>query len=306
VSRIERSGAWPARALWVALALVAGSTVGDALDGRSIAVRVVVLVGLWACWAVALVALLVPRTLSLTVVRALVPGGVAAVLAAVVAGSEVGALDVAALAVAVLAALAALVPWVAEEWVDGSAYGPEQRLPLRTPVVLAVAVVPATWATGAVGLVAGPLLLAARQWALGAALLVLGWALAAAAGRSLHQLSRRWVVLVPAGLVVHDPLTMPEPQLFLRRTITGLGPALVDDGRDPDGGDDPAGGGMPVDLTGGAPGLALELRVAEPVDLLLRRGRRAAETVAATAVLITPSRPTRVLDAARERRIRVG
>jgi hypothetical protein len=131
--------------------------------------------------------------------------------------------------------------------------------------------------------------------------------------RSLHQLSRRWVVLVPAGFVVHDPFTMPEPQLFLRRTITRLGPALEADDRvveapliGPDPTDLEPVGDRVIDLTAGAPGLALELRLAEPVDLLLRRGRRTAETVPALAILFTPARPTRVLDAARERRIPVG
>ena len=58
--------------------------------------------------------------------------------------------------------------------------------------------------------------------------MLVGWAVAVAGTHSLHQLTRRWVVLVPTGLVIHDAFTMPEPQLILRTMITRLGPALID------------------------------------------------------------------------------
>jgi hypothetical protein len=36
---------------------------------------------------------------------------------------------------------------------------------------------------------------------------------------ALHGLSRRWGVLVPAGFVIVDPLTLSDPVLFLRERI---------------------------------------------------------------------------------------
>ena len=62
--------------------------------------------------------------------------------------------------------------------------------------------------------------------------LAVGWP----AGRSssvrlVHQLSRRWVVLVPAGIVIADPLTLTDPVLFVRERVMGIGPA--DPGRRP-------------------------------------------------------------------------
>lgn len=292
MSSIEQVGAWPARVAWVVLALVAGGCVGDALDGRTSAVRVVVVVGLWLGWGASLVALLVPRTTSLTALRVLVPTGLAAVLAAVAAGDVLDASDLAAVAAASVTTAAVLMPWVGEAWVDGSAYGPEQRLPLRPPVVVAYLLAPITWAVVALGAVAGPLLLAAGAWLAGAIALVVGWAAVVAGMRSLHQLARRWVVLVPAGVVVHDPLTMPEPQLFLRRSIMRFGPAEV--------------GSDAHDLTAGAAGLALELVLDEPVELLVRVARGTTETIAVTAVLVTPTRPGRVLAGAREHRVPVA
>ncbi|CAN5303550.1 hypothetical protein BH20ACT3_BH20ACT3_07400 [soil metagenome] len=292
MTRIEHLGAWPARILWIALAVVAGASIGDGLDGRSSAVVAVALTGLWAGWAGALVALLVPRTAALTASRILVPGGLAAVLAATVTGSAVDLLDVAAVALAALATLAVFSPWMAESWVDGSSYGPERRLPLRTPAALSYALVPVTWVAVAVGAISGPLLLAARQWAVGGLAMAAGAAVVWAGVRSLHQLSRRWVVLVPAGLVLHDRLAMPEAQLFPRRVIGGIGPAPVDTVAD--------------DLTAGAPGLALQLDLSEEVEILLRASRRTTTTRPTTAVLFTPSRPKRFLDAAAAHRLRVG
>lgn len=293
---MEQLGAWPARVLWVVLALVAGGSVGDALDGRSTAVVVVSLVILWAGWAAGLVALLVPRTVALTALRILVPAGTAAVVAATVAGSEVDGADVAAVAVGALATLAVFVPWVGEAWVDGSSYGAEKRFALRAPVLFSAVLAPLTWAAVVAGATVGPLLLASRQWIPGGLALVVGAAAVVAGARSLHQLARRWVVLVPTGLVVHDSLTMPEPQLFLRASIARLGPALADAAADTE----------TDDLTAGAPGLAIALELTEPLEVLVRTNGRGSETKATSALLITPSRPAHLLEAARAHRIPVA
>lgn len=297
------------------LALVAGEPFGRALHGRSTAVVMVTAVGLWAGWAAASVALLVPRSTSLTAVRVLVPAGLAAVVAALVVADRttgapgIGVLDVVALAAATITVVGALAPWVAEGFVDGSAYGPERRSPLRTPgLVLGVATI--TWMLVVLGASAGPLLLAARQWLAGGVALVVGAALVVAGVRSLHQLARRWVVVVPAGLVLHDPLSMPEPQLFLRQGIRHLGPARAialastgDSGSDGEAG--PVAQPIVEDLTAGASGLALELVLTEPVEVLVRSGRNTGTTRTVDQVLFTPVRPASVLVQARERRIPV-
>jgi hypothetical protein len=302
VTRIESLGPWPARVAWLVLALAAAAPFGRALHGRSIAVVLVTAVGLWAGWAVASVALLVLRSSSLTAVRVLVPAGLVAVVAAFVVADRtagagaIGVLDVLAMAAATVATVAALAPWVAEGFVDGSAYGPERRSPLRTPpVVLAVATV--TWILVVAGAAVGPLLLATEQWVLGAVALVVGGGAVVAGVRSLHQLARRWVVIVPAGLVLHDPLSMPEPQLFLHRGIRHLGPARALD--------DVPTAQITEDLTAGASGLALELVLTEPVEVLVWSGRNATTTRTVDRVVFTPVRLASVMAQARARRIPV-
>jgi len=139
---------------------------------------------------------------------------------------------------------------------------------------------------------AGPLLLAARQWVLGGVCVALGLPVAIVLVRSIHNLSRRWAVFVPAGFVLHDPLALLDPVLFTRRTVTSLRPATVGEG---------------LDLTQGAPGLALELVLAEPVPLtLMKAGRRTGEPVSGARVVFTPTRPGAVIEEARTRRIKVG
>src|SRR5258708_29760274 len=78
---------WLLRVTWVLLAVVALPAFAGALDGRSGPVQVVAAVGLWAGWVAVLVATLVPSPPSLTVVRLLTPGAVAAGVVAALAGA---------------------------------------------------------------------------------------------------------------------------------------------------------------------------------------------------------------------------
>lgn len=285
---MERLGPWPARLTWLVLPLVAGPALGDALAGASRPVQVVASLGLWGGWAAVLVATLVPATVTLTALRVAAPAAVAFAVAATVAGGVSGA-DVAALACTLLAALAAFWPVTGEVFVDGSSYGDERRLPLRVPGPLVAGPLELVWALVLAGAVTGPLLLAARQWVAGAVALAAGAVAVWWGVRVLHALARRWVVFVPAGLVVHDPLALVDALLVTRGLVRSLGPAPADSDA--------------LDLTRGALGLALELRFADPVDLLVVRGKGASEAVKAEAVLVTPTRPGAVLTEARARRL---
>ena len=79
---------WGARLLWAALALLLAPAIGEALDDHSTAVQVTGAVGAWAVWFVALVALLLPNAVSLTIVRMIAPGTVLVTLTAGVAGAS--------------------------------------------------------------------------------------------------------------------------------------------------------------------------------------------------------------------------
>jgi hypothetical protein len=237
-----------------------------------------------------LVATLVPTTVSLTGLRVAAPAAVVAALAAVV--SEGGsAATVVGLAGALVAALAVFWPGTGEAFVAGSSYGDERRMPLRVPGPLLAGPLVLVWVAAAAGVAAGPLLLAAGQWIAGVAVLAVGFPVAAAAIRSLHTLARRWLVFVPNGVVVHDPLALAEPVLVRRADVRSFGLAPADTAA--------------LDLTRGALGLALEVTLAPPVSVVLAgRGRRGvSEATTAAALLVAPTRPGAALAEARRRRL---
>ena len=240
--------------------------------------------GAWGLWALGLAALLIPHTVSLTVLRTLAPLPVAAggwAAAATGAGGGAAALG---LACGAVVAVGAFSPLVGDRFIDATSYGHERRLALRAPAaVLAGALAPA-WALTVGGLAAGPLLWGAGHVVLGPLLTVFGWLVAAAGARALHSLARRWLVFVPAGLVLHDRMALGEPTLLRRQMIASLGPASADsDARD---------------LTAGAGGLLFELRLVEPTKL-----RFAAVPEEVDALLVAPTRPAAVQAECRKRRI---
>jgi hypothetical protein len=285
----QRLVSWWVRVSWIALPFTAGPPLADALDRASRSVQVVASSGLWAGWAVGVVAALVAHPVSLTALRIVAPASLVAVLAATVA-DHTSPLAVGWSAVATASVFAPAFGLVC---VNGPAYPNERRFPLRAPGLLLIGPLALVWALAVAGIATGPLLLAAHRWVAGAVALVVGAAVAVALVRAMHGLSRRWAVFVPAGVVLHDPLTLVDPVLFRRQTVDVLRPAPADSDS--------------LDLTQRAPGLALELLLLEKVELtLVKPGTRRGEPGRTTRLLFTPTRPGAVLQAARERRIRTG
>jgi hypothetical protein len=288
---VDRLGTWPARLTWLALPLLIGTVLADALADASAPVQWIAAVGLWGGWVAVLVATLVPRTAGLTALRVAVAASTLVTLVAVVVGDSATGWRVLALSGAIVASAVAFFPSTGQAFVDGESYGDEQRFPLRVPGPLLAGPVVLAWAGVVAGLAAGPLLLAARAWVPGALALAVGLPVAWRAARALHVLSTRWVVLVPAGFVLHDPLALTDPVLFRRASLRSLGPAEA--------------GTDALDLTCGALGLALEARLVEetPLPRAPRRRGEPGATVEAKAVLFTPTRPGALLTAARARRL---
>jgi len=288
---------WGFAVVWGSLALIAGPALADALGPTAPLFRSTASVGLWVVWSATLLAALVPRTVTLTVVRIVAPAAVVAAAWAALTTPTLGVDDAAALVATTLAAAIALAPAVGDEFVNGSSYGEERRLPLRAPGAFLLGPLEVLWVAVVAGAVAGPLLLAERQWVVGGIVVVLGWPIAWWGSRSLHALARRWLVFTPAGIVVHDQLAVVEAMLVLRNQVESVGPALADT--------------TAKDLTQGAPGLALQLTTREPVAISPTPVRRLGErpTVVSEdvpAVLFTPTRPGVVLAEAAARRYPVG
>ena len=269
---------WALRVGWLALPLTVGPAIAGALDGTSTSVQVAAAALAWLAWGAVLVAVLVPRTTSLTVLRIGAPTGLAA---AVWAGARngVGAAEIVALPwTAMIAAAVLFVPEITDTFVDGSSYGPERRMALRVPGALLLGPIELAWAVTVASIATGPLLLAARAWIAGVLALAAGMVAARFGVSALHRLSRRWLVFVPAGIVLHDPLVLGEALLVPKRTVRSLGPATPDT--------------FATDVTGRALGLVLELQLTEPSTV------RDTET---DRLLFSPARPGALLREARER-----
>lgn len=283
---------WAARVVWILLAVIGGSALGQALDDHSRPVQLTGTALAWSAWAAIALALVVPSTLSLTVVRAVAPASVVVAVTAAFAGADtVDAVVCVTLAVAATAAIA--TGEFGQIFAQASAYGDEVRFVLRPPLAFLVPAA-ATWSVLCALSIVGPLVLAGRNWFLGLPLTMGALALAWFLGRRFHRLSRRWLVLVPAGIVVHDHLVLAETVMFQRKAISSVGLALA--------------GTEAADLTGPTAGHAVEVALHEVATVVLAptRQRQNGTALHVRSFLIAPTRPGRALSAVAERRLPVG
>jgi hypothetical protein len=280
---------WAARVSWLAVAVIGGRAVGDAIEGRSGPVRAVATIGAWTGWGVGAIALAVTGLVTLTTVRAVVPAAVVVAGLTAVAGAPAGSV----LALAVPAAVTAVLVAAADTghvYMQASAYGDERRFGLRPPLGYLVPTV-ASWAIWTAALLAAPLGWAARAWVLAAVATVVlaigSWALP----RRWHQLTRRWLVTVPAGLVVHDPVVLADTLMVPTREITAI--AMIGTARD----------GGAYDLTGPTPGVTVCITLAEMTTAVLapRPATPRGTAIHLAALLVAPSRPGAVLREAARR-----
>ncbi|MEZ5339909.1 MAG: hypothetical protein R2706_00215 [Acidimicrobiales bacterium] len=248
-------------------------------------------IGLWVVWFLGFVALLAPSTVALTIVRIAAPAGPVVLLVAALFGTF-SSWVVAGCVFGALVALVILLPTTGDPMINGSSYGPERRMALKPPASALLGPLQMAWALAIVSFLAGPVLLATDHLVLGVLLTAVGVPLGVRLAVALHQLSRRWVVFVPAGFVVHDYWSMAESMLVQRRLKPTLGPS-------PDDLDDA------VDLTAGAMGLALAVEFNEPVPFALKKGRTVITKTSKHAIF-APSLPGTVLVEARIRGITIA
>jgi hypothetical protein len=287
IDRLAQLAPWVARLAWIVVAVVGGSAVESAVAGRSTAVAWTAAIGGWTLWAVAALGLAIASVRSLTIVRVVVPLALVATVAAGVGGAP--AIDLIALgAPSVVAVAAVMTAELGRRWVQASAYGDEERFPLRLPAGAGLVAIVA-WLLWAPAMVAGPLLLAGRSWIAGALVTALAVAGAVLLGPRWHRLTMRWFVLVPAGVVVHDPVVLADtfPLRTAQLASIGLAPADTE----------------AADLTGPAGGYAVEIATTESVTAVFAftpsepNGR----AIHLRSFLIAPSRPGRALRSARAR-----
>jgi hypothetical protein len=111
--------------------------------------------------------------------------------------------------------------------------------------------------------------------------------------RALHGLARRWVVVVPAGFVVVDPMTVTDSILVTRRQVRAV--------RAVDAAEVPAGA---LDLRLGATTGNVLAELGEPTEIMRAlRGRRGqAETGTTLAVAVV--RREQLLEVLARRRVK--
>jgi hypothetical protein len=193
----------------------------------------------------------------------------------------------------VVSVAAAMTAEFGRRSVQASAYGDEERFPLRFPVGAGSAAI-VSWIVWATAIITGPFLLAAGSWILGAVLGLVAAAGVVLLGPRWHRLSMRWFVLVPAGIVVHDPVVLADTFPLRTAQVASIRLAPADT--------------EAADLTGPASGFALEVLTTESVTTVFAftpsepNGR----AIHLRAFLIAPSRPGRVLRSARARGLPVS
>lgn len=283
---------WVARGAWVLVAIVGGAAVEGAVTDRSDAVRWVAGIGGWALWAIVMAALAVPAVRSLTAARIIAPLSIVIFAASAVAGAR--ALDLVLLAVpAVVACAAIFTADFGRAFVQASSYGDEERLPLRFPVGAGSAAV-ILWVLWAPTVVLGPVLIAAQSFIVGGIVTLIAAAGIVFLVPKWHRLARRWLVLVPAGLVVHDPVVLADTLMVRSDQLAGMRLAPADT--------------EAADLTGPASGYAIEVQATETVTTVFAftpqepNGR----AIHMTGFLVSPSRPGEALRTAAARGVPVS
>jgi hypothetical protein len=293
---VTAAATWGARLSWLLVAVIGGQAVGDALADHANGVARALTVGAWAGWAVAAAALAVPSVGTLTVARVTVPGALAVAVASLVGGA--GAASVLALAAPAFAAtVLVLAAEFGRVWVQASAYGDEERFPLRPPAgYLAASVV--SWIVWVSALIVAAVAATAGAWIGAAVVASVALGGAAVLPRRWHQLSRRWLVAVPAGLVVHDPVVLGETLMIPRRLISHLRIVRVRPHHDLAG----------ADLTGPTAAVGIEVGLLASTTALLapRPGRPKGTSISVSTFVVAPSRPGAVLAEAARRRLPVS
>jgi hypothetical protein len=282
-----RAVVWLARAAWLVVAVAGGEAVGDALAEHARPVQVAGTAAAWAAWALGAFALAVPGVVTLTLARAVVPGSL---VVAAVALADHGDPDtgIALVAPAMAASFLVGTAEFGRVYLQASAYGAEARFGLRPPLGYLAACV-ATWLVVATAAALVVPALAAEAWLLGAICAAVTAGGVTLLPRRWHQLSRRWFVIVPAGLVVHDPVVLAETLMLPRPTVASV--TLDDVG---------AGRHSAADLTGPTPGVGVEVRLAEPTSAVLgpTPARRDGAKLHVSAFVVAPTRPGSVVKGA--------
>lgn len=246
-------------------------------------VGLTVTVSTWLLWVIGAVSIFVGSPLTLTLARVTIPLAIPAAIIGIAAGAHV-ALGAIGLSGALIACYSVFTAEVGQRWVQSAAYGSERRFPLRPPIGFAIPAV-ILWVLVASVALCAVIAAERSQVALSILLGAVVVALSTFGSTRWHRLSCRWLVLVPAGVVIHDPLVLLETAMWRSHIVGGATLARVET--------------EAADLTGPTTGPAIEISLRSSETVVLAAGRQTPEgrAIHLTAALVAPSRPGAALDA---------
>ena len=248
IQRLLKHIAWPIRVLWIAFAL--------APNGFGIVA--------WNLWAVVAIGTWIHHPISLTTVRCLAP--IVVFYSAVYALSEsFNSLNIAVVTCGIISLMLMFTADYGSAHVQAGAYGNERRFLLRipAPVVLPTLI---TWAVFATVLVVLENAVQSENYVLGIPLLLALIAMSWKFAPQMHRLSKRWLVRVPAGWVVHDDLMLAENLLIRSHNLVAINFALADSDA--------------LDLSGMTRGVPIQISLREMTDVRLSQlGARLLKTM---------------------------
>ena len=263
----------------------------NALSLTSSSVQITAAIGLWFYWAVGLLLSLIPLASLLTPFRVLAAMKVVVIIWGAIEATA-SPLGIITLCISGIILALSLTPQLGFWYVNGSSYGNEIRIPLRPPGAMLLGPIFLAWAGIATTLISTPVLLADKQWLAGSLITGLGGICSFVAFRALYGLAQRWLVFVPAGVVIHDPLILADPFLVKRGGIRSIRLALSRS--------------RARDLTMASLGHAIEVELLEPAEIVLQtRPSIESEVVTISSFTVSASLTSVVLSEAKKRSIKI-
>ena len=248
IQRLLTHIAWPVRVLWIAFAL--------APNGFGIVA--------WILWAVVAIGTWIHHPISLTTIRCLAP--IAVFYSAVYALSEsLSSLNIAVVTCGIISLMLMYTADYGSAHVQAGAYGNERRFLLRIPAPVVIPTL-ITWALFATVLVVLENAVQSENYVLSIPLLLALISMSWKFAPQMHRLSKRWLVRVPAGWVVHDDLMLAENLLIRSHNLTAMDFALADS--------------EALDLSGMTRGVPIQISLREMTDVRLSQlGARLLKTM---------------------------
>jgi len=268
-----------------------GAGVGGLLDDRSAPVQMTGTTLAWAVWGTVVIASFISHPITLTVLRIGTPV-VASFLIGSIFNQGTSGAQIISVAVSVAILLLSFSAEIGSIYVQASAYGDEKRFALRPPVVL-IAPILLSALIADLSIISLPLLVAAKDWPVAVVSLTGLYISARHFLPRIHSLSRRWLVFVPAGVVIHDEIVLSINLMIRKQELSQIQLARENSAA--------------ADLSALTWGVPLEFSFNKPLDVSLTSiGAKHLNTVSAIhaqSVLISASRPGAVLDAYNTKKI---